>query len=154
MDLIRPSAEATLMGVAKLMADRSTCSRAHVGAVIATHGRIVSSGYNGTPAGLPHCDHTCNCDGVPVHNLACNAVKPCPQAVHAEANAIAWAARMGVSTAGGHMFVTLSPCMPCAQLIISAGITQLSYIEAYRDFSGMSLLTGAGIRYYRAPDRA
>lgn len=130
---MRSSREQMLMDVAEVVAQRSTCLRRHVGAVIAREGRILSIGYNGAPAGMTHCTKDiCNADG------------PCYNAVHAEANAIAWAARHGVELNESHLFVTLSPCLSCAQLIINAGIKAVYFQTGYRDLSGVSLLQRAG----------
>lgn len=134
---------------------RSTCSRAQVGAIVAIDSRPLVSGYNGTPAGMSHCDHTCTCatthpvefswdpDG---HANNCMAKGGCTRSVHAEANAIAFAARNGVMLQGATMYVTLSPCYPCAQLIINAGIIEVVYASVYRDESGIALLNAAGVR--------
>lgn len=147
----RPTRDETLMIVAATFAKRSTCSRASVGVVIARDGRILVTGYNGSPAGMPHCDHTCNCGGVYTlpgepggHDADCPA-GPCKMAVHAEANAIAYAAKHGVRLEGSVMYTTYTPCVPCAQLIINAGITEVFAANAYRDMSGLNLLTMAGI---------
>ena len=128
---MRSTMDQTLIRIASVMAERGTCSRAHVGAVVARNGRIISTGYNGAPAGLPHCAHTCAC--APAGGLApnvdhwpsCPAVQPCTISVHAEANAIAFAARAGVATEGTDMYVTMSPCVQCARLIINAGIARV-----------------------------
>lgn len=144
----RPSRDDTLMAVAYTYEDRSTCSRAHVGAVIALDGRIIVSGYNGTPAGMAHCDHTCHCNSGGMHTSAkCGMVAPCKLAVHAEANAIAAAAKFGISTNGAELFVTVSPCYACAQLIINAGLTRVVYSRPYRDESGLHLLAEAGVKH-------
>lgn len=149
---MRPSMHETLRDIAQLMARRSTCSRAQVGAVIARDGRIISTGYNGAPAGLPHCDHTCECDASEGYNFGqhrdfCPTVQPCTISVHAEANAIAFAAREGLATRGATMFTTLSPCVPCAQLIINAGIVKVLFAEWYRNNAGVRLLEDAGVRW-------
>ena len=129
-----------LMAMAFTVSMRSTCSRLHVGAVIAYNGRVLTSGYNGTPAGMAHCDHSFNED------------KPCTTAVHAEANAIAFAARHGVATEGACLYTTHMPCYACAQLIINAGIVVVSYNIPYRDESGMDLLYAAGVDAVRIHD--
>jgi dCMP deaminase len=151
----RPSRDDVLMRQAQIVAERSTCSRAHVGAIVAVDGRTIVSGYNGAPVGMPHCDHTCVCDtnepdydGQPTeHRPQCPGRPGCTRAVHAEANVVAFAARNGTATAGGTLYVTLSPCVPCAMLIINAGITTVFFSEPYRDDSGLVLLRAAGILY-------
>lgn len=129
----RQSRDETLMLMAEAVAGRSTCSRLHVGAIIARNHRAVSSGYNGRPAGMPHCKH-----------LADEA-SGCKQAVHAEANAIAWAARYGAATGGAELFTTHQPCLACAQLIVNAGITRVVFAQPYRKIEGLDLLNVLGI---------
>lgn len=130
-----------LFYMARTVSQRSTCDRLHVGAVLSRDGRVISLGYNGAPAGVDHCEHPWN--------------KPdedgCLQAVHAEANTIAFAARHGVATAGSVLHVTHMPCLKCAQLIINAGITAVYYLHSYRDPSGIILLTEGGVNVF-GPD--
>lgn len=147
----RPSRNDVMMQVAQTIALRSTCSRAQVGAVIVIDGRIISTGYNGAPAHLPHCTHQCTCEhwvwiteGNP-HDEECPADSPCLQAVHAEANAIAFASRHGTKTEGAELFTTLSPCVPCAMLIINAGIQAVHAAVKYRDDAGVTLLRDAQV---------
>lgn len=121
------------MAIAHIFAQRSTCNRLHVGAVIARDGRILSTGYNGPAAGMPHCEHDMT------------AEEPCQVAVHAEANAIAWAAREGVATNNAQLYVTHSPCIHCAKLIINAGLTIVYYGELFRDVAGIDYLKEAGL---------
>lgn len=157
----RPTRDETLMTQAQIIAERSTCSRASVGVVIAQDARVVSQGYNGAPAGMPHCDHTCDCTGrvglglgntlgkLPtIHSPGCAKTSACTAAVHAEANAIAFAAKHGVATGGAHLFTTLAPCLPCSQLIINAGIVRVVYFVAYRERAGISLLASANIEVW------
>jgi dCMP deaminase len=150
---VRPTRDQTLMRQAQIIAERSTCSRAHVGVVIAHEGRIVSQGYNGAPARMPHCDHICDC-GYPgegglmfvgEHLSSCAQESACTIAVHAEANAIAFAAKHGVATGGAVLFTTMAPCLACAQLIINAGIMRVVYAQPYRFDEGLELLLEAGV---------
>lgn len=125
------------MKVAELMAERSTCTRAKVGCVISVSGRIISTGYAGAPSGVPHCiDVGCEIgsDG------------GCSTTLHAEAGAIAFAARKGVVLEGSTLYVTLSPCRSCAKLILTAGIKEVFYRKEYRDTSGIELLKKAGVK--------
>lgn len=131
--MARPSMDTTLLDMARVLAKRSTCSRASVGAVIALNGRILSTGFNGVPAGMTHCEHVANDES------------PCDDAVHAEANAVAFAARHGVALNGSALFTTLSPCLKCAQLIINAGIVRVVIGKVYRDHSGPHILARLGI---------
>lgn len=149
----RPSRTVTLMKTAFLWAERSTCSRLHVGAVFARNGRILVQGYNGAPSGLPHCNHDCTCGlyernrtTQSTHHPSCQSLKPCDNAVHAEQGAIAWAARSGVSLEGSDLYCTHQPCLPCAQSIINAGVKTVRYVEEYRLKDGIRLLTSAGVQ--------
>lgn len=121
-----------LMGVARLISSRSTCSRAQVGCVIAIDSRIISTGYNGAPTGLEHCWHKDDDD-------------PCADSVHAEANAIAFAAKFGIAIDGATLYTTVSPCKTCAQLIINSGIKKVYYTVVHRDATGIELLQSAKI---------
>jgi dCMP deaminase len=124
----RPSIDETLMSTAILMSQHGTCSRARVGAVIALDGRIISTGYNGAPAGMLHCAH------------ADDFIPPCVDAVHAEVNAIAFAAKHGLATRGATLYTTHSPCNSCAQLIINAGLVRVVAQQLYRDRRGYDLI--------------
>lgn len=148
---MRPTIDYTLMGIAYLWEQRSTCSRNHVGAVIAKDGRHIGSGYNGAPAGMAHCGHR-----PPTFELNPAAIKAigsawpstttgCKVSIHAEANALAYCARDGISTRGATIYTTLSPCYACSQLIIAAGLVRVVYIRAYRDPAGPDLLRSAGL---------
>jgi dCMP deaminase len=130
----RLSRDATQLIIAQVIAERGTCRRKKVGAVLAKEGRILSTGYVGAPSGLPHCDES-NCD----------PGSPCRRTIHAEANTIAWAARNGVATEGSTLYTTLSPCIDCAKLIINAGIELVIYSELYRDPAPIDLLHEVGI---------
>lgn len=135
----RPDIDETLMGIAVLWSQRGTCSRAAVGVVVALEGRIITTGYNGAPAGMPHCDHA--------EDFVSGANQVgCTNAVHAEANALAFAARNGTATNGATLYTTLTPCVPCAQLIINAGIKRVVAHTPYRVMDGWDLLLRAGIK--------
>lgn len=137
----RPSMDAVLLETARLMALRSTCSRASVGCVVALDGRVCTTGYNGAPRGLPHCDHQ-------VHELSIDdtpVALTCRTAVHAEANAVAFAARNGVALDGATLYTTVAPCLACAMLIVNAGITRVVYAVSYRDAGGVGLLQSADV---------
>ncbi|WP_073837472.1 dCMP deaminase family protein [Micromonospora sp. CB01531] len=129
----RPTIHQTLIGVAYEFAKRSTCSRLHVGAVIADHrGVILSSGYNGALSGEAHCNHV-------------TRDEPCRLAVHAEANAILWAARRGISTEGAYMYCTHEPCYECSKMIIQSGIVTVYYSETYGRNSGLENFGYCGV---------
>lgn len=113
------------MDMAHLVARRATCPRLHVGAVIVKDGRVLSMGYNGSPPGQPHC-----------YEVGCDIRNPhqgCQRSIHAEANAIAWAARAGIAIDGATMYCTHSPCLACCRLIEGAGIAALAYTHWYRE---------------------
>lgn len=123
-----------LISHATIEAMEGTCNRLHVGAVISRDGRVIASGYNGAPSHLPHCGEECHPGG-----------PPCNRSVHAEANAIAFAARHGISTEGATMVSTDSPCLTCARLIINCGIREIFYSREYRDTKPLEELQAAGV---------
>lgn len=127
-----------LMQVAELYAKRSSCTRGHVGAVIVKGGRILSCGYNGAPAGMQQCDEV-GCEILTVKPVVDELdfhddemELGCQRTIHAEANAIVWAARSGVPTLDCEMYSTHSPCASCARLIVAAGISRFFYRTDYR----------------------
>jgi len=121
----RPTWNEYFMLMAKLAATRSTCLAFPVGAVIVKNRQVLATGYNGSPSGSIHCTAQGFCyEGL----SSCTASNTLPsRAVHAEANAIAQAARHGISTDGATIYVTLEPCIACLKLIISAGIKEVFY---------------------------
>lgn len=135
---MRPTRHQTLLTVAAVIAQRSTCNRLNVGAVVAREGRILTTGYNGPPSGIDHCQHE-------EFETQCNL------AVHAEMNAIAFAARYGMATQGAELFVTHAPCHNCAKLIINAGIVRVYYTMEYRLTHGVDLLEDANVETYCEP---
>ncbi|MGL5083446.1 MAG: deoxycytidylate deaminase [Microcoleaceae cyanobacterium] len=122
---LRPTWDEYFLMMAKLAATRSTCLAFPVGSVIVKDRQVLATGYNGSPSGSVHCITQGYCyPGL----LSCDANKTLPsRAVHAEANAIAQAAKHGISCAGASIYVTLEPCLSCLKLIISAGIKQVYY---------------------------
>lgn len=139
----RISRDEMLFMIAQTVAKRSTCLRRSIGALLVVDGRILSIGYNGAPPGQPHClEEGCLIDP---DTGGCNRTQ------HAEANTIAWAARHGIRTAGSVLYTTVSPCLTCAKMIITSGITKVLYFEEYRDTAPMEYLRDAGVeclRYY------
>ena len=111
------------MNIAQQVATRATCDRKLVGAVLVRDRTILSTGYNGSTRGTPHCDEIGHMmeDG------------HCVRTVHAEANAIVQAAKNGVRIEGATIYTTASPCWPCFKLIANAGIVCIVYGEIYRD---------------------
>ncbi len=134
---------AYFMQIASLVAQRSTCIRRKVGAVIVRDKHILTTGYNGAPKGLPHCtDIGCLREqlGIP----SGERVEIC-RGIHAEQNALVQAARFGVSLEGGVLYCTTQPCVTCSKLLINAGISKIFYLEAYADKMGEEMLATAGV---------
>lgn len=119
----RPSMDLYFMRIASVASSRATCPRKHVGAVIVRDRRVLSTGYNGSIAGQPHCTEI-GCMMVDGH---------CERTIHSEANAIVQAARNGVNIEGGSIYVTASPCFNCFKLIAGAGLKRIVFGELYRD---------------------
>jgi len=123
------------MRIAQVVASRATCERRHVGAVIVRERIILSTGYNGSVRGLPHCDD--------VGHLM--EAGHCVRTVHGEANAIAQAARNGIGIDASTIYITHSPCWPCFMLIVNAGINRICYGDFYRDERIFQFAKDAGI---------
>jgi dCMP deaminase len=124
------------MNIARQAATRSTCDRKHVGAVIVRDKTILSTGYNGSIRGMPHCDDV----GHLMENDHCVAT------VHAEANAIIQAAKNGVRIEGSELYTTASPCWSCFKLIANAGIRTIYYGAFYRDPRSIEVARQLGIQ--------
>ncbi len=123
--MIRPSWDEYFLMLAKFVSMRSTCLAFPVGAVIVKNKQVLATGYNGSPSGTAHCTEQGFCYP---ELKSCTESKVLPsRAVHAEANAIAQAAKHGIATEGSSIYVTLEPCLNCMKLIISAGITEIYY---------------------------
>jgi len=148
--------EGAFLRMAVILSSLATCDRAHVGCIIVKDGRCISWGYNGAPPGLPHCDVSRHgwYDHVPQTVVGDDEEKwievqlhvhGCRNTTHAEANALAFAARQGISTDGAQMFTTVSPCEVCSKAIIAAGITDVHYLTEYRDPAGIELLDKAKV---------
>ena len=118
--------------MARIWAKNSYCQRRQVGALVVKQGMIISDGYNGTPSGF---ENVCE-DETGVTK---------PYVLHAEANAITKLARSSNNSDGATLYVTASPCIECAKLIIQAGIKRVVYGEKYRLMDGIELLERAGI---------
>ncbi|MBO5579075.1 MAG: dCMP deaminase family protein [Prevotella sp.] len=126
--------------MARIWAENSYCVRRQVGALVVKEGMIISDGYNGTPSGF---ENVCEDEN--------NVTKP--YVLHAEANAITKLARSSNNSEGSTIYITASPCIECAKLIIQAGIKRVVYGEKYRLTDGVDLLKRAGIEViYLNPD--
>jgi dCMP deaminase len=123
------------MNLAVQAATRSTCPRMHVGAIIVRDKTILSTGYNGSIRGAPHCTEV----GCLIEN------DHCVRTVHAEANALVQAACHGIRLEGAQIYVTASPCFTCFKLIVNAGIRSITYGEFYRDDKVMRFANELGI---------
>jgi dCMP deaminase len=133
---MRPTWDSYFINIALAVAERSTCDRAKVGAVLVRDKRILTTGFNGSPSGQPHCDT----DG---HLLVDGH---CVRTIHAETNAIIQAALHGVSTKDATCYVTHIPCINCTKTLINAGITQIVYLNDYRiDEHALEFLKTAGV---------
>ena len=124
--------DARYLRMARIWAENSYCQRRQVGALVVKDKMIISDGYNGTPSGF---ENVCEDDG--------NVTKP--YVLHAEANAITKLARSNNNSEGSTIYITASPCIECAKLIIQAGIKRVVYGEKYRLTDGVELLERAGI---------
>ena len=120
------------MNLATDLALRSHCVKAQVGAVLVKDTRIISIGYNGPPAGTHNCDEQWPEVGCPR-----DARGSCSLALHAEENAILYAVKNGANLEGSTLYTTLSPCLPCARLIFSAGIKHVYFMKSYAQYKGL-----------------
>ena len=145
----RPSSDDYFMEIASVVAKRSTCLRNQVGALFVRNKRILTTGYNGAPSGLEHCDAVgCARDGVASgtrHELC--------RAVHAEQNAIIQAALHGISIEGATLYCTHQPCILCAKMMINARVTKVVYQLSYPDGTALDFLRQAGIEVVRVKER-
>lgn len=139
----RPDWDEYFLDIAKLVARRSTCLRRQVGALIVKNRRILTTGYNGTPSGITHCEVTgCLREklGVPSgqrHEIC--------RGLHAEQNSIIQAALYGVNIEGGTLYCTNQPCSICAKMLINAGIKEIVMESGYPDKMARDFFDEAGI---------
>jgi len=139
----RPSWDQYFMSISRLVSGRSTCLRRKVGAILVLDRRILATGYNGAPAGLPHCEETgCVRERLKVppgerHELC--------RGIHAEQNAIIQSANYGTGIDGATIYTTHHPCSVCAKMIINAGIKRVVTADAYPDDMAVDMLKQAGI---------
>ena len=134
----RPTIDEYFVGIAQFVAKRSTCPRAAVGCVLVREKRLLTTGYNGACAGLDSC-----------LDVGCMVVDGhCLRSVHAEANAIIQAALHGVTTAGATAYVTHTPCVHCAKMLINAGVVRVVFINEYKSAGGM-FFNDAGVSLER-----
>jgi len=134
---IRPAFDQIFMNLALDLAKRSHCVKAQVGAVLTKDTRIISIGYNGPPAGTYNCDEEFPVDGCPRDTKG-----SCSLALHAEENAILYAAKNGSQLEGTTLYCTLSPCISCARLIFQSGIKKVYYHASYAQYKGLPVDEG------------
>ena len=118
--------DANFINIATEIASASKCVSKQVGAVIVKDGRILSTGYNGTPAGFTNCCDYWKGEYTPEHHEWSKTYE-----IHAEMNAIIWAAREGISIEGATIYVTLEPCSECSKNVIASGIKRIVYAKEY-----------------------
>jgi dCMP deaminase len=127
---VRPSWDEYFMEVAKAIAKRATCDRGRSGCVIAKNKQIMSTGYVGSPIGMPHCDEVGHLMKKVIHDDD-TVSQHCMRTVHAEQNAICQAAKQGISIEGATLYCKMTPCRTCAMLIINCGIKRVVCEKKY-----------------------
>ncbi|MBL7891799.1 MAG: dCMP deaminase family protein [Bacteroidia bacterium] len=142
MQKTRPRFEDIYMDLAQSLALRSHCVKLQVGAVLTKDTRIISLGYNGPPAGTHNCD-----EEWPEVGCARDSKGSCSLALHAEQNAILYAAKNNVSLEGATIYVTLSPCIACSKVLFSLGIKKVFYLNSYAEYKGIA--TDEGVEFLK-----
>ena len=140
----RKSWDEYFMEIAEIVKTRSTCLRREVGAVIVKDNRIITTGYNGAPSGLKHCTEIGGCERERLNIPSGQRHELC-RALHAEQNAILQAAKIGVSTEGATIYITLQPCVICAKMLVNAGIKRIVFKGEYPDALSKAILEEAKI---------
>lgn len=138
----RPSFDEIYMDLARNLALKSHCVKMKVGAVLTKDTRIVSLGYNGPPAGTHNCDQEW-----PEHGCPRDSKGSCSLALHAEQNAILYAAKNNIALEGCTLYITLSPCIACARIIFTTGIKKVFYLNSYAEFK--KLASDEGVDFLR-----
>ena len=148
--MAKPSFDTIYIQLASQLAERSHCVKMKVGAVLTKDTRIISLGYNGPPAGTNNCDEEWPETGCPRDSKG-----GCSLALHAEQNAILYAAKNNVDMVGSTIYVTLSPCLACAKVLFSLGIKKVIYRDSYAAYKkipndeGLDFLTKFGVAVQR-----
>jgi dCMP deaminase len=127
----RPTWDQYFLTITRQVAERSTCLRAKVGAVIVRDRSILATGYNGAPAGLPHCTEV-GCLIYRSENPSGDMEENCFRTIHAEINSIAQAAKNGVTIRDASIYITHTPCIHCFKVLINTGITRILYERPYK----------------------
>jgi len=144
---VRPSWDEYFMKIVEMVGSRGSCDRGRAGCVITKDKRIVSTGYVGSPVGLPHCDEA----GHEMHTVTNGEGKEsrhCIRTTHAEQNAICQAARVGIALEGGTLYCRMTPCYVCAKMIINAGIKRIVCAQDYHAGArSKEIFKEAGVEY-------
>jgi len=161
----RPTVEQWALDILRATQARATCDRGRCSALVLRDSRILASGYVGSPQGLPHCDDVGHefqetwvlADEPPPAGQPCERTetgrylvlkKSCIRTIHAEQNAIAWAAREGIALKGGTLYCTLFPCQSCAKLILQAGLQAVvAEYDYHSSAPSKALFDAVGIAY-------
>lgn len=147
---MRPSWDDYFMRITREVARRSTCLRRQVGAILVKDKHILATGYNGAPAGLPHCDQV-GCLREEGNVPSGERAELC-RGIHAEQNAIIQAAVHGVRIPGATLYCTTQPCILCAKMLINAGVVRIVYEGPYPDELARDMLAEAGVGLVRWPN--
>lgn len=132
------------MEISRVVANRSTCLRRQIGAAIVKGKQIVSTGYNGAPAGHPHCVEV----GCARQDVPSGQRSELCRAAHAEQNAINFAARHGIPIEGATLYTTTYPCSWCAKSIVNAGLARVVYLDDYPDPLAKEILSIISVLHY------
>jgi dCMP deaminase len=141
----RPSWHEYFMQITELVSTRATCLRRKVGAIIVRDRRILSTGYNGPPQNIMHCEERGGClrDKLKIPS---GQRMELSRAIHAEQNAIIQAAKVGISIQDSTLYVTTHPCFTCAKMLINAGVKEIIYKDGYPDEFAKEILEEAGVK--------
>lgn len=143
--MTRPSWDRYFLDLCEAVSKRATCDRGRNGCVIVKNKRILTTGYVGSPAGLPHCDEVGH-DMRKVFNDAGDVTQHCVRTIHAEQNALIQAAKFGISLDGGTLYCKMTPCRICAMMIINAGIKRVVCEKRYHaDKDTIEMFKQAGV---------
>jgi len=142
--MIRPSWDDYFMQITHMVAGRATCLRRKVGAILVKDRRILSTGYNGPPAGLPHCDELGGCIRYKL-NVPSGERQELSRAVHAEQNCIIQAAVHGFSIKGAVLYSTNQPCSTCTKMLINSGVREFVVSDGYPDELAREMMEQAGV---------
>jgi dCMP deaminase len=145
----RPDWDTYFLRIAKLVAQRSTCLRRHVGAVIVSENRILATGYNGAPQGITHCYQRPDGCLREAQGIPSGQRQELCRGLHAEQNAILQASAFGVSLKNSEIYVTHQPCVTCAKMIMNAGIKRIVFLGDYPDQLSIDMLNEGKISYER-----